>query len=93
MSRPASSLFAYRLIVPDEQFDLFACRENRLHLALRQLELNGLVDRTLCGGFLPAQPRWADPDRSLLKDRRLCPLCREAFDARRKGLPSAISAW
>lgn len=93
MPRPVSSLLAYRLIVPDEQFDLFACRENRLHLALRQLELDGRVDRTLCGGFLPAQPRWADPDRGLLKDRRLCPLCREAFDARRKGLPSAAHAW
>ena len=41
MPRPAWTLFAYRLIVPDEQFDLFACRENRLHLALRQLELSG----------------------------------------------------
>ena len=93
MPRPAWSLFAYRLIVPDEQFDLFACRENRLHLALRQLELSGRVDRTLCGGFLPARPLWQDMDRSILKDRRLCPACRDALSAQRKGLPSAASVW
>ena len=33
MSRSARTLYAYRLIVPDEQYDMFACRENRLHLA------------------------------------------------------------
>lgn len=93
MPRPAWTLFAYRLIVPDEQFDLFACRENRLHLALRQLELNGQVDRTLCGGFLPARPLWRDIELSILKDRRLCPVCREALGAQLKGLPSAVSAW
>jgi hypothetical protein len=27
MPRPAWSLYAYQLIVPDEQLDLFACRE------------------------------------------------------------------
>ncbi|MFG3453466.1 hypothetical protein [Stutzerimonas stutzeri] len=93
MPRPAWTLFAYRLIVPDEQFDLFACRENRLHLALRQLELNSRGDRTLCGGFLPAQPRWQDLERAALKDRRLCPACRDALSAQRKGLPSAVSTW
>jgi hypothetical protein len=93
MPRPAWTLFAYRLIVPDEQFDLFACRENRLHLALRQLELSGQVDRTLCGGFLPAQPQWQDLERSVLKNRQLCTACRDALSAQRKGLPSAISAW
>ena len=79
--------------VPDEQFDLFACRENRLHIALRQLELDGHVDRTLCGGLLPAQPRWHDLQREVLKDRRLCPSCRVQLDARRKGLPSAGQLW
>lgn len=93
MPRPAWSLYAYRLIVPDEQFDLFACRENRLHLAVRQLELNGQADRTLCGGFLPAQPRWQDLEQGLLKDRRLCPLCRQTLNAQRRRLPSAHSAW
>lgn len=93
MPRPAWTLFAYRLIVPDEQFDLFACRENRLHLAMRQLELSGQVDRTLCGGFLPAQPRWQEMEPSILKDRRLCPACREAVGAQRRGLLSAVSAW
>jgi hypothetical protein len=93
MPRPAWTLFAYRLIVPDEQFDLFACRENRLHLALRQLELSGQVDRTLCGGFLPAQPRWQEMKPAILKDPRLCPACREALGAQRRGLLSAVSAW
>ncbi len=93
MPRPAWTLFAYRLIVPDEQFDLFACRENRLHLALRQLELSGQVDRTLCGGFLPSKPRWQDLERTALKDRRLCPACRQALSAQRRGLLSFISAW
>lgn len=93
MPRPAWTLFAYRLIVPDEQLDLFACRENRLHLALRQLELSGRGDRTLCGGFLPARPHWQDVERSTLKSRQLCSACREALSAQRKGLPSALSAW
>lgn len=93
MPRAAWSLFAYRLIVPDEQFDLFACRENRLHLAQRQLELCGNVDRTLCGGFLPAQPRWRDLEQDALKSRSLCPQCREALRAQRRGHLSAISAW
>lgn len=93
MSRSARTLYAYRLIVPDEQFDLFACRENRLHLALRQLELDGHADRMLCGGLLPAQPRWQDLQREVLKDRRLCASCRALLEARRKGLPSAGHAW
>ncbi|TBU91299.1 hypothetical protein [Stutzerimonas kirkiae] len=93
MSRIARTLFAYRMIVPDEQFDLFACRENRLHLVARQLELNGHVDRTLCDGLLPARPLWRDLPADILKDPRLCPLCRKALQARRQGLPSAVSYW
>lgn len=93
MPRLAWSFFAYRLIVPDEQFDLFACRENRLHLASRQLELCGNADRTLCGGLLPAQPRWRDVDAQVLKDERLCPLCRDALTAQRRGHPSAVNYW
>lgn len=59
MPRPAWSLYAYQLIEPDEQLDLFACQEIRVHLVARQLELGVPVDRTLCGGLLPAQPRWS----------------------------------
>ncbi|HSX90041.1 MAG TPA: hypothetical protein VLG17_18865, partial [Pseudomonas sp.] len=51
MPRPAWSLHAYQLIEPDEQLDLFACREVRVHLIARQLELAGFADRTLCGGL------------------------------------------
>ena len=40
-SRPAWSLFAYQLIEPDEQLDLFACQEVKVHLVTRQLELGG----------------------------------------------------
>ena len=47
MRRPAWSLYAYQLIEPDEQLDLFACQEVRVHLAARQLELAGSADRTL----------------------------------------------
>ena len=39
MPRPAWSLYAYQLIEPDEQLDLFACQEIRVHLVARQLEL------------------------------------------------------
>ena len=57
MPRVTWSLHAYQLIEPDEQLDLFACREVRVHLLARQLELGGFADRTLCGGLLPAQPQ------------------------------------
>jgi hypothetical protein len=85
MPRPAWSLHAYQLIEPDEQLDLFACREVRVHLSARQLELGGFADRTLCGGLLPAQPAWRDLDKLVLRDKRLCPACRAALDAQRRG--------
>lgn len=85
MPRIAWSVHAYQLIEPDEQLDLFACREVRVHLAARQLELTGHADRTLCGGLLPAQPRWRALDRSLLRDKRLCPSCYATFEAQRRG--------
>lgn len=69
------TLNLYQLIEPDEQLDLFACREVRWHLVMRQLELGGQSDRTLCNGFLPARPRWKDLQRSMLKDPRLCSSC------------------
>ncbi|EGH48902.1 hypothetical protein PSYPI_43831, partial [Pseudomonas syringae pv. pisi str. 1704B] len=56
MPRPAWSLYAYQMLEPDEQLDLFACQEVRVHLIARQLELGGSIDRTLCGTLLPAQP-------------------------------------
>ncbi|HLD67437.1 MAG TPA: hypothetical protein VJA19_15465 [Pseudomonas sp.] len=85
MPRPAWSLHAYQLIEPDEQLDLFACREVRLHLVARQYELGGCADRTLCGGLLPAQPRWQGVDKARLKDRRLCPACHANLQAQRRG--------
>ncbi|HEN8800438.1 hypothetical protein HP546_26605 [Pseudomonas sp. CM25] len=86
MPRPAWSLFAYQLIEPDEQLDLFACQEIRVHLVARQLELGVPVDRTLCGGLLPAQPRWSGVSRSIYRDGRLCDLCRAILDAQRRGM-------
>jgi len=71
MSRPAWSLYAYQLIEPDEQLDLCACQEVRVHLVTRQLELGGTIDRTLCGSLLPAQPRWSDVTRKVFPDHRL----------------------
>lgn len=85
MLRPVWSLYAYQLIEPDEQLDLFACREVRVHLVARQLELGGYADRTLCGGLLPAQPLWRDLERAMLQDRRLCPACLATLDAQRRG--------
>jgi len=85
MPRIAWSVHAYQLIEPDEQLDLFACREVRVHLAARQLELAGYADRTLCGGLLPAQPRWRALDTALLRDKRLCPNCHAVFEAQRRG--------
>ena len=85
MLRPAWSLYAYQLIEPDEQLDLFACREVRVHLVARQLELGGFADRTLCGGLLPARPLWRDVERPMLQDRRLCPACRAILEAQRRG--------
>lgn len=85
MPRPAWSLYAYQLIVPDEQLDLFACREAKVHLVARQLELGGFADRTLCGGLLPALPVMRSVSKAGLSDRRLCPVCRGALDAQRRG--------
>lgn len=85
MPRAVWSLHAYKLIEPDEQLDLFACREVRLHLVARQLELGGFADRTLCGGLLPAQPRWSGVSRVSLRDRRLCPSCHAILIARKAG--------
>ena len=84
MPRPAWSLHAYQLIEPDEQLDLFACREVRVHLLARQLELGEFADRTLCGGLLPAQPVWRDLDKVMLRDKRLCPACKTIFEAQKR---------
>ncbi|HSX90059.1 MAG TPA: hypothetical protein VLG17_18955 [Pseudomonas sp.] len=85
MPRPAWSLHAYQLIEPDEQLDLFACREVRVHLIARQLELSGFADRTLCGGLLPAQPLRRELNKQMLRDKRLCQTCRATLDAHRRG--------
>ena len=84
----AWSLYAYQLIEPDEQLDLFACREVRAHLVARQLRLGGHADRTLCGGLLPARPRWQALEKPWLRDSRLCPACLATLEAQRQGLCS-----
>jgi len=35
--------------------------------------------------LLPAQPRWRDLDKPILRDKRLCPSCRVTFEAQRRG--------
>ncbi|MCY1274217.1 hypothetical protein D3C76_857750 [compost metagenome] len=90
MPRPAWTLYAYQLIEPDEQLDLFACREMRVHLVARQLELGTPADRTLCGGLLPAQPLWRGLERRQLHDRRLCSECLKQLKEQRRG---ARFAW
>ncbi|MBO3274630.1 hypothetical protein [Pseudomonas schmalbachii] len=85
MSRPAWTLYAYQLIEPDEQLDLFACRELRVHLVARQLELGNSADRTLCGGLLPAHPAWRGVERRQLRDRRVCADCLKQLEEERRG--------
>ncbi len=85
MPRPAWSLHAYQLIEPDEQLDLFACREVRVHLLARQLELGEFADRTLCGSLLPAQPVWRVLDKAVLRDKRLCSACKLVLEAQKRG--------
>ena len=85
MPRVAWSLHAYQLIEPDEQLDMFACREMRVHLLARQLELGGFADRTLCGGLLPAQPLVAPLDKAKLRDKRLCHACLAVLNAQKRG--------
>lgn len=85
MPRVTWSLHAYQLIEPDEQLDLFACREVRVHLLARQLELGGFADRTLCGGLLPAQPQLIALEKPMLRDKRLCKACFAVLQAQRRG--------
>ncbi|MBF7730848.1 hypothetical protein [Pseudomonas sp. N040] len=85
MPRPAWSLHAYLLIEPDDQLDLFACREVRVHLLARQLELGQHADRTLCGGLLPAQPLLLPVGRAQLKDQRLCLECLKVLQLQKQG--------
>ena len=85
MPRPAWTLYAYQLIEPDDQLDLFACREVRVHVVARQLELDTPADRTLCGKLLPAPPRWQPLERARLRDRLLCPDCRKQLEAEKRG--------
>ena len=85
MPRHAWSLYAYQLTEPDEQLDLFACREVRVHLVVRQLELAGQGDRTLCGHLLPARPHFRSVEPEGLNDRRLCARCLATLKAHRQG--------
>lgn len=93
MPRPSRSLHAYRLIEPDEQFDLFACREGHWHVAARQLALGGPTDRTLCGSFLPAAPHWRELLPASLRDRRLCARCKAVLAEHRRGGEAPPAAW
>lgn len=85
MPRQAWSLYAYHLIEPDEQLDLFACREARVHLVARQLALAGQADRTLCGSLLPSRPHFRSVEPAELCDARLCPQCKATLKAHRQG--------
>ncbi|HLV16154.1 MAG TPA: hypothetical protein VKY70_01650 [Pseudomonas sp.] len=93
MSRHAWS-HAYQLIEPDEQLDLFACREARVHIVARQLELAGRSDHTLCGSLLPAHPDFRSVEASDLCDARLCPQCKAMLKAHRQGRWHAVElSW
>ena len=86
MSRLSWSTHAYFLIVPDEQLDLFACKEPRLHLATRQLDLTLPADQTLCQSLFPAYPELIPLTKELLKQYRktLCPHCLEQLQLDKK---------
>jgi hypothetical protein len=85
MPRTPWSLHAYLLLEPGDQLDLFACREVRVHLLARQLELGQLADRTLCNNLLPAMPKLRPLDRQGLRDQRICADCLACLQAQRKG--------
>lgn len=83
MPRPLWSLHAYHVLQPDEQLDLFGCREGLLHGVERQLALAQPADRTLCGALLPSRPRWTALDRHKLQDKLFCPHCRDTIARQR----------
>ena len=90
MPRPAWTLYAYQLIEADDQLDLFACREVRVHVVARQLELDTPADRTLCGKLLPAQPRWQPLERARLRDRLLSRLPETTGGGKAWGAPVLV---
>lgn len=85
MSRRPWTLHAYQAIEPDEQLDLFACHQARVHLVARQLVLAASADRTLCGSLLPAAPAFRSVAPEALDDPRLCPECRATLKTHRQG--------
>ena len=86
MSRPRWSFYAYHVLQPDEQLDLFACRESWLHGVERQLELERPADRTLCGELFPARPSWRGLNSDVLNASTFCPRCRAAINHQRRGV-------
>ena len=92
MSRLSRSMHGYQLIQPDAQLDLFACREGRVHIVARQLELGSPTDRTLCGTFLPARPALRPLDHQALRQKALCPACIQRLQGARRGLPNPLQA-
>lgn len=93
MSRLSRSMHGYQLIQPDAQLDLFACREGRVHIVARQLELGSPTDRTLCGTLLPARPRLHPLDRRGLALKILCPACLQRLQGAKRGLPNPLQAF
>ncbi len=91
MPRPAWSLYAYQMLEPDEQLDLFACQEVRVHLIARQLELGGSIDRTLCGTLLPAQPQMRAVELQAMRDERLCPFVQGHHGCAAQGYESDLA--
>ena len=82
-----------QLIQPDARLDLFACREGRVHIVARQLELGSPTDRTLCGTLLPARPRLHPLDRRGLALKTLCPACLQRLQGAKRGLPNPLQAF
>ena len=93
MSRLSRAMHGYQLIQPDAQLDLFACREGRVHIVARQLELGSPTDRTLCGTLLPARPRLHPLNRRALGLKTLCPACMQRLQGAKRGLPNPLQVF
>nr|WP_245399702.1 hypothetical protein [Atopomonas sediminilitoris] len=84
-------LQGYRVLLNDEQLDIFACRSGHWHLLRAQLELDAPVDRTVCGTLVPSWPRWRALQADDLRAPQLCPQCRQLISASRKQSLSLVA--
>lgn len=83
-------LQGYRVLLNDEQLDIFACSRGHWHLLQAQLSLDAPVDQTLCGSLLPSAPRWRELRAEDLTAEELCVACKKKLPGRRVRALSAM---